>query len=153
MSLGTIAFGGNGGLYSALVLATSIGPFLFTRFLIPEVLVALWLTLGFLCFLKSLEQDRPSRWVCWGFAVTCALNVLTKGLIGLVFPLGVVGFVSSAYRKSAPSSKAADCFKHAGVSCGRRSVACVGRVANADARETCAAFSGSTSSMNIFCDI
>ena len=89
--LGRYAFGGNGGLYSALVLATSIGPYMFTRFLIPEVLVALWLALGFLLFLKSLEQDRPSRWVCWGFAVTCALNVLTKGLIGLVFPLGVVG--------------------------------------------------------------
>ena len=89
--LGRYAFGGNGGLYSALVLATSIGPYMFTRFLIPEVLVALWLALGFLLFLKSLEQDRPSRWVCWSFAVTCALNVLTKGLIGLVFPLGVVG--------------------------------------------------------------
>ena len=38
--LGRYAFGGNGGLYSALVLATSIGPYLFTRFLIPEVLVA-----------------------------------------------------------------------------------------------------------------
>jgi 4-amino-4-deoxy-L-arabinose transferase-like glycosyltransferase len=89
--LGTFAFGGNGGLYSALALGTSIGPFLFTRFLIPEVLVALWLALGFLLFLKSLEEERPSRWVCWGFAITCALNVLTKGLIGLVFPLGVVG--------------------------------------------------------------
>ena len=89
--LGTFSFGSIGGLYAALALATSIGPFLFTRFLIPEVLVALWLTLGFLCFLKSLEEERPSRWVCWGFAVTCALNVLTKGLIGLIFPLGVVG--------------------------------------------------------------
>jgi len=90
-SLGAFSFGGIGGLYAALALATSIGPFLFTRFLIPEVLVALWLTLGFLCFLKSLEEKQPSRWVCWGFAITCALNVLTKGLIGLIFPLGVVG--------------------------------------------------------------
>jgi 4-amino-4-deoxy-L-arabinose transferase-like glycosyltransferase len=89
--LGRYAFGGNGGLYSALVLGTSMGPYMFTRFLIPEVLVALWLALGFLLFLKSLEQDRPPRCVCWGFAVTCALNVLTKGLIGLVFPLGVIG--------------------------------------------------------------
>jgi 4-amino-4-deoxy-L-arabinose transferase-like glycosyltransferase len=28
--------------------------------------------------------------MCWGFAATCALNVLTKGLIGIVFPIGVV---------------------------------------------------------------
>lgn len=88
--LGRFAFSELGGLYSALALATSIGPYLFTRFLIPEVLVSLWLALGFLFFLKSLEQEHPSRWVCWGFAATCALNVLTKGLIGLVFPLGVI---------------------------------------------------------------
>ena len=53
-------------LYSALALGTCIGPYLFTRFLIPEVLVALWMALGFLFFLKSLEQPEPSRWVCWG---------------------------------------------------------------------------------------
>jgi hypothetical protein len=27
---------------------------------------------------------------CWGFAAACALNVLTKGLIGLLFPLATV---------------------------------------------------------------
>ena len=29
--------------------------------------------------------------MCWGFAAVCALNVLTKGLIGLVFPAGAIG--------------------------------------------------------------
>ncbi len=29
------------------------------------------------------------RWLCWGFAAACALNVLTKGLIGVVFPVGI----------------------------------------------------------------
>lgn len=29
------------------------------------------------------------RWCCWGFAAACALNVLTKGLIGVVFPVGI----------------------------------------------------------------
>ena len=33
----------------------------------------------------------PSRLTCWGFAAACALNVLTKGLIGLVFPIGAIG--------------------------------------------------------------
>ena len=89
--LGRFAFGGEGGFDSALVLATALGPFLFTRFLIPDVLVGLWLTLTFWFFLASLEHERPSRLVCWGLAVVCALNVLTKGLIGLVFPAGAVG--------------------------------------------------------------
>jgi hypothetical protein len=42
-------------------------------------------------FLRSLEQETPSRLTCWGFAAACALNVLTKGLIGLVFPIGAIG--------------------------------------------------------------
>jgi 4-amino-4-deoxy-L-arabinose transferase-like glycosyltransferase len=88
--LGRFAFGELGGLYAGVVLATSIGPYIFTRFLIPDVLVGLWLTIGYLFFLRSLEEDPPSRATCWGFAAVCALNVLTKGLIGLVFPVGAI---------------------------------------------------------------
>ena len=89
--LGRYAYGETGGLYAGVALVTSLGLFIFTRFLIPEVLVALWLTLGYHFFLQSLEQEQPSRLVCWGFAAMCALNVLTKGLIGLVFPAGAIG--------------------------------------------------------------
>jgi len=89
--LGRYAFGERGGFYSGLALVTSVGPFIFTRFLIPDVLVALWLVIGYFLFLRSLEESPPSRWTCWAFAATCALNVLTKGLIGLVFPVGAIG--------------------------------------------------------------
>lgn len=88
--LGRMAYGERGGLYSAVVLATSLGPYMFTRFQIPDIIVGLWMALSALFFLKSLQQERPSRWVCWGFAATCALNVLTKSLIGLVFPFGAI---------------------------------------------------------------
>ena len=88
---GSRAFGERGGLYAAMVLGTSVGPYLFTRFLIPDVLVALWLSLSLYFFLRALEEDSPSRFSCWGFAAACALNVLTKGLIGLVFPLAIGG--------------------------------------------------------------
>jgi 4-amino-4-deoxy-L-arabinose transferase-like glycosyltransferase len=89
--LGRWAFGDEGGFNSGLVLVTALGPFLFTRFLIPDVLVGLWLTLTFWFFLESLQQEKPSRAICWGLATVCALNVLTKGLIGLVFPAGAIG--------------------------------------------------------------
>jgi 4-amino-4-deoxy-L-arabinose transferase-like glycosyltransferase len=89
--LGRWAFGARGGFDSGLVLTTALGPYLFTRFLIPDVLVGLWLTLTFWLFLESLEQKQPSKWVCWGLGAVCALNVLTKGLIGLVFPAGAIG--------------------------------------------------------------
>ncbi|MGD0792721.1 MAG: glycosyltransferase family 39 protein [Terriglobales bacterium] len=89
--LGRWALGSEGGFDSGLVLASALGPYLFTRFLIPDVAVGLWLTLTFWLFLVSLEQPKPARFACWGLAAVCALNVLTKGLIGLVFPAGAIG--------------------------------------------------------------
>lgn len=82
-----------GGFYAALALATSIGPFLYTRFYIPDIFLALWMTLGvhlFLIALDRIHQGRPSLLPCLSFAAVMALNVLTKGLIGLIFPIGFV---------------------------------------------------------------
>ena len=89
--MGRRAYGELGGFLAALVLATSLGPYLFTRFLIPDLLVGLWLALTFDFFLRTLDEDPPTRASCWGVAIACALNVLTKGLIGLVFPAAVIG--------------------------------------------------------------
>jgi len=90
--LGDRAYGERAGFYAAVVLGTSLGPYIFTRFQIPDIVVGLWMALSALFFLISIEQETPSRWVCWGFAATCALNVLTKSLIGLVFPFGAIFF-------------------------------------------------------------
>ena len=90
-ALGTLCYGESGGFWSAMVLSTSIGPYIFTRFQIPDVLVGLWLTAALYFFMRSLEEDPPSRLNCWGLAAACACNVLTKGLIGLVFPVAIIG--------------------------------------------------------------
>ncbi len=92
-ALGTRLFSERGGFYAALVLATSLGPYLFTRFYIPDILNALWMTLGVHLFLIALDRVRTHRSVLGpavGFAVTLGLNLLTKGLIGIVFPMGFV---------------------------------------------------------------
>jgi 4-amino-4-deoxy-L-arabinose transferase-like glycosyltransferase len=89
-TVGRRVYGNRAGLYAAVILGTGFGLYIFTRILIPDVLVGLWLTLGFLFFLDTLHVERPSRLNCWGFAAAAALNVLTKGLIGLVFPVGAV---------------------------------------------------------------
>jgi len=88
--LGRRVFGPEGGLYSALALGACFGIYIYTRFQIPDVLVALWLTLGFDFFLQGLEESPPSRLACWGLAAATALDVLTKGLIGLVFPGAII---------------------------------------------------------------
>ncbi len=95
--LGARLFNKTAGGYAALITATCLGPYLFTRFLIPDVLLALWMTLGAHLYFEALDlldeplvDRRRLRWVCWGFAAMLAANVLTKGLIGVVFPVGLV---------------------------------------------------------------
>jgi 4-amino-4-deoxy-L-arabinose transferase-like glycosyltransferase len=87
-----------GGFYAALALATSIGPYLYTRFYIPDILLALWMTLGVHLLLIALDRVRDERSAllpCLGFSAVMALNVLTKGLIGLVFPITfVLGYLA-----------------------------------------------------------
>jgi len=90
-SLGKRTLGERAGFWAAIALTLSIGPYLFTRILIPDMLIPLWLTLGFDFFLRTLEEKPPSIASCWGLAATAALNVLTKGLIGLLFPAAIIG--------------------------------------------------------------
>ena len=45
-----------GGLYAALAMATCLGPYLYTRFYIPDILIALWMTLSVHLFLIALDR-------------------------------------------------------------------------------------------------
>jgi 4-amino-4-deoxy-L-arabinose transferase-like glycosyltransferase len=89
--------------YSTLALATSIGPYLYTRFYIPDIVLALWMTLAvhlFLIVLDRINTPTSSALIpCLAFAAVMALNVLTKGLIGLVFPMGFVFFYLAITRQ------------------------------------------------------
>ena len=82
------------GFYAALILLTSFGIFIFTRILIPDAIVCLWTTVAVAFFWFSLREglrrSGPSLVTALGFAAACALNVLTKGLIGVVFPVAIV---------------------------------------------------------------
>lgn len=81
------------GFYAALAMATSIGPYLYTRFYIPDILVALWMTLCVHCFVAALDRIRrgvSSLLPMAVFGAVAAVSVLTKGLIGAVFPVGFV---------------------------------------------------------------
>lgn len=88
--LGRDLAGESAGFFAAIVLATAIGPYLYTRFFIPDILVCLWLTLTIHFFILTFDEPRAFLYCCLLAAVT-ALNVLTKGLIGLVFPALIFG--------------------------------------------------------------
>ncbi|HUO27336.1 MAG TPA: glycosyltransferase family 39 protein [Candidatus Aquilonibacter sp.] len=79
------AFGERAAIYAALFVYTCAGVFLFTRILIPDVLLSLLIAASLYFFLTALEPGSGAwRWYA-GYAAV-ALGVLCKGLIALVFP-------------------------------------------------------------------
>ena len=77
------AWGDRAALYAALGTLTAVGPFLYTRFAIPEALLTFLLLLALYCLITGLESRRPGRYyVAWA---ALALAMLTKGLIAPVF--------------------------------------------------------------------
>lgn len=85
-ALGKHMFGSRAGLYSGLVMATSVGPFLFTRILIPDLLLTAVISWGIYFFLKGMDSKEESPRVYLLFYVCGALAFLTKSMIGVVFP-------------------------------------------------------------------
>lgn len=84
---GSRAFGERVGIYAALFVFTAAGVFLFTRVLIPDVLLSVLIAAPLYFFLTALES-RTQMWRWFAGYACMALGVLTKGLIALVFPGG-----------------------------------------------------------------
>ncbi|MGA3161902.1 MAG: glycosyltransferase family 39 protein [Terracidiphilus sp.] len=80
------AWGPRAGLYAGLGVLTSIGPFLFTRFIIPESQLSLFLLIALYGLLTGFEPGRGARFY-WMWAAL-ALALLTKGLIAPTFFIG-----------------------------------------------------------------
>ena len=81
------SFGERAALYTGLGVLTSTGVFLFTRVLIPDVLLSLLLAACLYCFLKSLSSASSNLYP-YAFWTSLALAVLTKGLVAIVFLAG-----------------------------------------------------------------
>jgi 4-amino-4-deoxy-L-arabinose transferase-like glycosyltransferase len=88
-------FGQRAGLYGALAVATSVGMFIFTRNMIPEAIYALAFEGIFYLFLRSWTGSLNPRVGYWGAAALCGIAVLTRALIGLLFPAAaIVAFIT-----------------------------------------------------------
>jgi 4-amino-4-deoxy-L-arabinose transferase-like glycosyltransferase len=115
-AMGIWAFGKRAGVYAGLVVATCVGLFLFTRVLIPDVILTFTVALAIWAFLRALDEDEPHpRFWAAVLAVSLGLGLLLKSLIGVVFPVaaGVIYlfltrqlFTAAAWRRLRPFSGA-----------------------------------------------
>ena len=87
-AFGTWAFGKWAGFYAGLCLATCVGLFLFTRILLPDVMLTLTIALSMWAFLRALDEEepRPRLWALI-FAASLGVGLLLKSLIAVVFPV------------------------------------------------------------------
>ncbi|HLI84287.1 MAG TPA: glycosyltransferase family 39 protein [Bryobacteraceae bacterium] len=99
-AFGIWAFGKRAGFYAGLCIATCVGLFLFTRILIPDVMLTADITLSMWAFLRVIDpQEQRPRW--WAFLLWASLGVslLLKSLIGVVFPAGTALVYLAATRQ------------------------------------------------------
>ncbi len=87
-AFGKWAFGKPAGLYAGLVMATCVGLWLFTRILIPDVMLTLTIALAMWAFLRALDEEEkhPRTWA-YVFAASLGIGFLLKSLVAVVFPI------------------------------------------------------------------
>jgi 4-amino-4-deoxy-L-arabinose transferase-like glycosyltransferase len=87
-AFGIWAFGRRAGFYAGLCLSTCVGLFLFTRISIPDVSLALTVTLAMWAFLRVLdpEERHPRAWATV-MAASIGTGLLLKSMVAVIFPI------------------------------------------------------------------
>ena len=95
--IGAWAFSRRAGLYAGLALTSCTGLFLFTRILIPDVVLTLAITVAMYAWLRLLEEDSP-RWAM-AFWASLGAGFLLKGLIAMALPAATILVFAAVRRK------------------------------------------------------
>ncbi len=89
--LACATFGRTAGLVSGMVLATSQATFTLGGSASIDTILSFWMLAGFCAFWRFQRTDgTQNRWIYLAFFFA-GLAVLTKGLVGIVLPVGVTG--------------------------------------------------------------
>jgi hypothetical protein len=102
-AFGIWAFGKGPGFYAGLCMATCVGLFLFTRILIPDVMLTLAIGMVMWSFLRSIDEAEPHP-DFWSMVLAVGLGVglLLKSLIGVVFPIAAATIYLFLTRRQYP---------------------------------------------------
>ena len=98
-AFGVWAFGKRAGFYAGLCMATCVGLWLFTRVLIPDVMLTATITLAMWALMRALDEDEPHP-RAWAYVLAASLGtgLLLKSLIGAVFPVAA-GLIYLAFTR------------------------------------------------------
>jgi hypothetical protein len=90
-AFGAWSFGRRAGFYAGLCMSTCVGLFLFTRILVPDVMLTLVIALAMWSFLRVVETEEPHprTWAAV-LAASLGIGLLLKSLIAVVFPIAAV---------------------------------------------------------------
>jgi 4-amino-4-deoxy-L-arabinose transferase-like glycosyltransferase len=88
-AIGRHLFDGRAGFFAGTVLMTSLGYWIFSRQLLPDMVFSFCTTLGFYGGLRSLKTVRSAPLDATLLCLSLGLAVLTKGFLGL-FPLVIM---------------------------------------------------------------
>ncbi len=104
-AFGNWAFGKRAGFYAGLSMATCAGLFLFTRILIPDVMLTFSIALALWAFLRCLDEKEahPDFWSVI-LALSLGAGLLLKSLIGIVFPIAAGAIYLWITRRQYPPS-------------------------------------------------
>lgn len=97
-----VALGGRRrGLLGAFILGTTLLYYVHTRLIILDLAVSIFVSGALFCFLLGVRQKTVFNRNAFllGFFSSCAGAVLTKGLMGLVIPGGVIFFWILLYKR------------------------------------------------------
>ena len=87
-AFGIWAFGRKAGFLAGVVMSTCVGLYLFTRILIPDVILTFTITLAMWALLRITDEAETHPGV-WAFLMYASLGagLLLKSLIGVLFPV------------------------------------------------------------------
>jgi 4-amino-4-deoxy-L-arabinose transferase-like glycosyltransferase len=88
-AFGIWAFGHEGGFYAGLCMSTCVGLFLFTRIILPDVMLTFTIALAMWALLRAIDDEEihPRFWAAV-MAASLGLGLMLKSLIAVVFPVG-----------------------------------------------------------------
>jgi hypothetical protein len=87
-AFGMWAFGRQDGFYAGMCISTCFGLFLFTRILIPDVMLTTCIALSMWAFLRTIDEtEARQRWWAFILAASLGTSLLFKSLVGVVFPV------------------------------------------------------------------